>query len=197
MAGFFAHPPNGCAISMYANLGTRNTSKPHRITAGLQCASDLVGATGIEPARIAPKDPKSFASANSATRPDSRSILAPAETIVNSFPAGRAAAGAYGHHRPNAGFIRQGPRAGKPCRMNPAFRFVCSAAVVLVSRSAPMPLAAGERWRQSRSYGTYRTRKKPALPLALMYWVLVVAVGVKRLPRLLQAPPRTGANSSW
>ena len=30
-----------------------------------------VGATGVEPARIAPKDPKSFASANSATRPDS------------------------------------------------------------------------------------------------------------------------------
>jgi hypothetical protein len=29
----------------------------------------LVGATGVEPARIAPKDPKSFASANSATRP--------------------------------------------------------------------------------------------------------------------------------
>ena len=31
----------------------------------------VVGATGVEPARIAPKDPKSFASANSATRPDS------------------------------------------------------------------------------------------------------------------------------
>ena len=29
----------------------------------------MVGATGVEPARIAPKDPKSFASANSATRP--------------------------------------------------------------------------------------------------------------------------------
>ena len=29
----------------------------------------MVGATGVEPARISPKDPKSFASANSATRP--------------------------------------------------------------------------------------------------------------------------------
>ena len=29
----------------------------------------LVGTTGVEPARISPKDPKSFASANSATRP--------------------------------------------------------------------------------------------------------------------------------
>ena len=45
--------------------------------------------------------------------------------------------GASGHHHRNAGFIRQGPRAGKPCRMNPAFRFVCSPAVVLVSRCAP------------------------------------------------------------
>jgi hypothetical protein len=32
--------------------------------------SEVVGATGVEPARIAPKDPKSFASANSATRPE-------------------------------------------------------------------------------------------------------------------------------
>src|SRR2546427_10596920 len=29
----------------------------------------MVGATGVEPARIAPQDPKSCASANSATRP--------------------------------------------------------------------------------------------------------------------------------
>jgi hypothetical protein len=33
-----------------------------------------VGATGVEPARISPKDPKSFASANSATRPDVNSV---------------------------------------------------------------------------------------------------------------------------
>ena len=45
----------------------------------------LVGATGVEPARIAPKDPKSFASANSATRPNHRSIFAPAKTVVNTF----------------------------------------------------------------------------------------------------------------
>ena len=30
---------------------------------------DMVGATGVEPARITPQDPKSCASANSATRP--------------------------------------------------------------------------------------------------------------------------------
>jgi hypothetical protein len=29
----------------------------------------MVGATGVEPARITPQDPKSCASANSATRP--------------------------------------------------------------------------------------------------------------------------------
>ena len=29
----------------------------------------MVGATGLEPARLAPKDPKSFVSANSTTRP--------------------------------------------------------------------------------------------------------------------------------
>jgi hypothetical protein len=34
----------------------------------------LVGATGVEPARIAPKDPKSFASANSATRPQAGAV---------------------------------------------------------------------------------------------------------------------------
>ncbi len=46
---------------------------------------DLVGATGVEPARIAPKDPKSFASADSATRPDCQRIFALAATTVNTF----------------------------------------------------------------------------------------------------------------
>src|SRR3974377_1840745 len=46
----------------------------------------MVGATGVEPARIAPKDPKSFASANSATRPDRLTIFAAART-VNTFSA--------------------------------------------------------------------------------------------------------------
>ena len=45
----------------------------------------MVGATGVEPARISPKDPKSFASANSATRPDSLNIFAAAGTTVNTF----------------------------------------------------------------------------------------------------------------
>ena len=36
---------------------------------GVPHPTAMVGATGVEPARIAPKDPKSFASANSATRP--------------------------------------------------------------------------------------------------------------------------------
>src|SRR5947209_6557133 len=40
-----------------------------KIKATLKTTVLLVGATGVEPARIAPKDPKSFASANSATRP--------------------------------------------------------------------------------------------------------------------------------
>ena len=77
-----------------AHSGLIRRSSPFRTTSPwvLKRAGGLVGATGIEPARIAPKDPKSFASANSATRPDSRSILAPADTIVNSFPARRAAA---------------------------------------------------------------------------------------------------------
>ena len=44
-----------------------------------------MGATGVEPARIAPKDPKSFASANSATRPDSLSIFAAVAGTVNTF----------------------------------------------------------------------------------------------------------------
>ena len=52
----------------------------------------MVGATGVEPARISPKDPKSFASANSATRPNSRGMFAVAGTIVNTFQAGRALA---------------------------------------------------------------------------------------------------------
>src|ERR1017187_10128035 len=47
----------------------------------------MVGATGVEPARIAPKDPKSFASANSATRPNRWGIFAAAETVVNTFQA--------------------------------------------------------------------------------------------------------------
>jgi hypothetical protein len=50
--------------------------------------SGMVGATGVEPARISPKDPKSFASANSATRPDSLSIFAAAGTTVNTFYGG-------------------------------------------------------------------------------------------------------------
>jgi hypothetical protein len=45
----------------------------------------VVGATGVEPARIAPKDPKSFASANSATRPNCRAIFATALINVNTF----------------------------------------------------------------------------------------------------------------
>ena len=48
----------------------------------------MVGATGVEPARISPKDPKSFASANSATRPDCQSIFAAAGTSVNTFCSG-------------------------------------------------------------------------------------------------------------
>ena len=50
----------------------------------------MVGATGVEPARISPKDPKSFASANSATRPDFQSIFAAAGTTVNTFYGARA-----------------------------------------------------------------------------------------------------------
>ena len=49
-----------------------------------------MGATGVEPARISPKDPKSFASANSATRPDCHSIFAAAGTTVNTFYGARA-----------------------------------------------------------------------------------------------------------
>jgi TPR repeat protein len=43
----------------------------------------LVGATGVEPARIAPKDPKSFASANSATRPSCADIFVRPRAGVN------------------------------------------------------------------------------------------------------------------
>jgi hypothetical protein len=52
----------------------------------------MVGATGVEPARITPKDPKSFASANSATRPTSLGMFAAAGTIVNTFQAEQALA---------------------------------------------------------------------------------------------------------
>ena len=45
----------------------------------------LVGATGVEPARITPLDPKSNASANSATRPSCQSIFAASLTPVNTF----------------------------------------------------------------------------------------------------------------
>src|SRR5437867_7884072 len=38
-------------------------------------ADGMVGATGVEPARIAPQDPKSCASASSATRPRPGHIL--------------------------------------------------------------------------------------------------------------------------
>ncbi len=48
----------------------------------------MVGATGVEPARITPKDPKSFASANSATRPNPGGIFAAAGIILNTFQAG-------------------------------------------------------------------------------------------------------------
>ena len=60
---------------------------PHLRSSNLSCIAVilLVGATGVEPARIAPKDPKSFASANSATRPLCQSIFAMAGASVNSF----------------------------------------------------------------------------------------------------------------
>jgi len=49
----------------------------------------------------------------------------------------RVAFGAGAHPDPTTGFIRQPQSHSPACRMNPAFRFVCSAAVALVSRCAP------------------------------------------------------------
>src|SRR5512138_605091 len=45
----------------------------------------MVGATGVEPARIAPQDPKSCASANSATRPLPLEFFATEAAGVNIF----------------------------------------------------------------------------------------------------------------
>jgi hypothetical protein len=59
--------------------------KPWSLVPQLCQTGGMVGATGVEPARISPKDPKSFASANSATRPDFQTIFAATGTTVNTF----------------------------------------------------------------------------------------------------------------
>src|ERR1051326_7311750 len=72
---FGSHTSIDCIAQCKATLMPNFLDKPlaEPKPAQLCCDRKLVGATGVEPARITPQDPKSCASANSATRPALRS----------------------------------------------------------------------------------------------------------------------------
>ncbi len=166
---------------IFENGDRRDACPTRRITRQPTCSSasfglrselrnpdliSMVGATGVEPARIAPQDPKSCASANSATRP--RGVEAVAESIARKqcFEQARACGAGIGAAGKTGVLARTDPRRERCC-VNGGFgvrNSPCAHSRLSLSYPQLSPLllhpAFGQRTRLSRpSFANYSANK--------------------------------------